>query len=257
MRVEGLRVKDPGNNQRMQEENGRLHPNLKIEQAAWLKSPKAMEGKTHASLILNVENAAQGKEIVQKGFVHQGTLLIAEHFQSQFRPTQCLQCNKFGHIAKHCKAPQICGLCSGPHRTDTCKEQKKRCCNCLGSHPAWSLACKVKQAAVTKARTLRAQAKGFWHPAPLPKETPDDGFIVVGTKRKAGESTGSKDIRRPPGRPLGTSASVMTGRAQGTKITNLFQKTGGQEGTQSSQAGSQEAGPGLDPMEDMPTHQNE
>jgi len=106
--------------QRIQEENVRLHPNMKITRASWLKSPKAREGKTHSSLILSVQSAQQVRDMVKKGLVQNGTLLIAEEFHPQQRATQCLNCGLFSHIAKHCRAKTVCGKCSGGHRTDTC-----------------------------------------------------------------------------------------------------------------------------------------
>jgi hypothetical protein len=260
VRIEGFHPREAETNTRVQEENGRLHPRLKVSQSAWLKSQKAREGKTHSSAILSVQSQAQANEIVLKGLVHQGTILTAEEFHPQQRPTQCLRCGQFGHIAKFCKAEQACGKCSGKHRTEECKEERKKCSNCQGSHPAWSLICKVKQAAIAKARTFRVQATQSWynHTTTTPQAIDQEGFIIVGSKRRA---TGHPSLlttpagRKPPGKPPGSNATIMAGRAQSNKIITALQTAGSSQGHPLSPQGKAE--PSEEPMEDIQASQNE
>ena len=219
--------KDPRHLQKIQEENGRLHPTLQVPQAAWLKNLKAREGKTHSSIILNVQSQTQAKEIVQKGLVSQGTLLSTEEFDPKQRATQCLQCGHFGHVAKYCRSEQACGKCAGPHRTDSCQETTKKCSNCKGTHTSWSLSCKVKQAAIAKARSFKAQATKGWGHLTHPREMEE--WTVVGSKRKATGTPSAtlaqeaeNQSRRPPGRPAGTNSTTLAGRTQSNKILSLF-----------------------------------
>jgi hypothetical protein len=56
IRIEGFRAKEGETNTQIQEENGRLHPRLKVAQSTWMKSQRAREGKTHSSVILSVQS---------------------------------------------------------------------------------------------------------------------------------------------------------------------------------------------------------
>jgi predicted Zn-ribbon and HTH transcriptional regulator len=260
IRVKGFDPKEVGTNIKVQEENGRLHPSLKVAQASWLKSIRAREGKTHTSVIFSVQSQTQANEIVLKGLVHQGTILTAEDFHPQQRPTQCLNCGQFGHIAKFCKAEQACGKCSSKHRTDECNEGKKKCSNCQGSHPAWSLSCMVKQAAIAKARSFRAQAMKGWLSCTRTTSPVEDeeGFTIVGSKRKATEQPNQRSQsvgRKLPGKPFGSNATIMAGRNQSNKITNALNPVGNsQDNTLSSQRSIRLD---TDLMEDIQASQNE
>lgn len=230
IRVDQVDPKDPASLQKLQEENGRLHPHLKIVQAAWLKSTKAREGKKHSSIILSMQSQVQARDIIQKGLIHRGTILIAEDFNPKQRATQCLRYGQFNHIAKYCRAAQACGKCSGDHRTDSCGETKKTCSNCKGDHPAWSLLCRVKQAAIAKARAFRA---GCDNRPQLQQEVQEtqDGWQIAGTKRKAQGEGNPKPTqsRKPPGKPPGSNATIIAGRAQSNKITTSLQAQSSQD----------------------------
>ena len=252
IRVEGFNPKEVGTNIRIQEENGRLHPRLKVAQTSWLKSRRAMEGKTHGSAILSVQSQAQANEIVLRGLVYQGTILTAEAFHPHQRPTQCLKCGQFGHITKFCRAEQACGRCSGKHRTDECSEGVRKCSNCQKAHPAWSLSCVVKQAAIARARTFRAKNIGWgtYQPSQPIQGVDEDGFTTVGNKRKATEQPSQgPQPRKLPGKPQGSNAAIIAGRSQSNKIFNAFNLLGSsQDDTQSSQNTM---------MDDIQTSQNE
>jgi hypothetical protein len=260
IRVKGFDPKEVDTNIKVQEENGRLHPRLKVAQASWLKSIRAREGKTHTSVIFSVQSQTQANEIVLKGLVHQGTILTAEDFHLQQRPTQCLNCRQFGHIAKFCKAEQACGKCSSKHRTDECNEGKKKCSNCQGSHPAWSLSCMVKQAAIAKARSFRVQAMKGWSSFTRTTSSVEDeeGFTIVGSKRKATEQPNQRSQsvgRKLPGKPFRSNATIIAGRNQSNKITNALNPVGNsQNNTPSSQRSSRLD---TDLMEDIQASQNE
>ena len=70
IRAEDFDPKEVDTNIKVQEENGRLHPRLKVAQASWLKSIRAREGKTHTSVIFSVQSQTQANEIVLKGLVY-------------------------------------------------------------------------------------------------------------------------------------------------------------------------------------------
>ena len=103
VRIQAINAKSKDTCVQLQEENGRLHPHLQVRSITWLKSQKGMEGQKFSSLIVGLQNELQAKEVVAKGFVFQGTILLAEPFFPQQRATQCMKCAQFGHVAKHCR----------------------------------------------------------------------------------------------------------------------------------------------------------
>ena len=170
----------------------------------------------------------QAKEVVAKGFVFQGTILLAEPFFPQQRATQCMKCAQFGHVAKHCRGQEVCARCAGDHRTDQCKSEKTRCSNCKKDHPAWSAACSFKQAAKEKARIFKTRILGVWrHTAQTQQEAGTTHVPVNPRKRKGGpneDTTQGTDPRvsqvsKPVGRPKGIDKA---GQAQANKINTML-----------------------------------
>ncbi|CAL1678840.1 unnamed protein product [Lasius platythorax] len=54
------------------------------------------------------------------------------NYADYVRVLQCYKCMTFGHLARDCKSPAICGHCSGPHEMRDCsgEGQALLCCNC-------------------------------------------------------------------------------------------------------------------------------
>lgn len=62
-----------------------------------------------------------------------------ETFNKSRRYTQCFRCQQFGHGALHCNYLYRCVKCGENHPTADCKlqkEEKPKCANCKGEHPA-------------------------------------------------------------------------------------------------------------------------
>ena len=140
---------------KMQEENLKQYLNLKVEQAVWLKSKKAKEGQRHSSAILAVQSKGQAREIVTKGLVLEGILLTAEVCYLQQRVVQCFICIQFGYTSiyyKEVETETVCRTCSSQHKTNVYNSAICKCSNCKGSHASQLKVCKVKQAAIAKAR---------------------------------------------------------------------------------------------------------
>ncbi|KAG2037955.1 hypothetical protein BDR03DRAFT_813926, partial [Suillus americanus] len=56
----------------------------------------------------------------------------------------CVQCQRWGHIAKECKAPQdICGTCRKNHCTNECNAYRTfHCISCNSNdHASWNRNC--------------------------------------------------------------------------------------------------------------------
>lgn len=63
-------------------------------------------------------------------------------------PLRCFNCQQFGHHRARCNRPPLCGMCSGPHATESCLSKYKagmevpaKCPNCNDAHHAWSRRC--------------------------------------------------------------------------------------------------------------------
>ena len=72
------------------------------------------------------------------------------------KPLRCFHCNRFGHIAAHCKAKAKCAKCGGGHSLDACTNDMK-CPNCSGNHSASSKHCPkyLRESAVLKIKVSK------------------------------------------------------------------------------------------------------
>jgi len=57
------------------------------------------------------------------------------------KPVRCFKCNRYGHVANHCRGKERCSNCSGEHGWKTCTASYKRCPNCQGEHSATDMQC--------------------------------------------------------------------------------------------------------------------
>jgi len=57
------------------------------------------------------------------------------------RPLRCFKCNRYGHVANHCRGKLRCSICSGKHKYCECSAAAPKCPNCGGSHPAIEKIC--------------------------------------------------------------------------------------------------------------------
>ena len=59
------------------------------------------------------------------------------------QPLRCYKCQRFGHIAIHCKSKtEKCAICGSNHRSQDCvNKNNSKCANCGDNHPAYSKQC--------------------------------------------------------------------------------------------------------------------
>jgi len=57
------------------------------------------------------------------------------------KPTRFFKCNRFGHVASHCKGKERCSKCDEEHSWTTCTAIENKCPNCRGNHSANDRSC--------------------------------------------------------------------------------------------------------------------
>lgn len=71
---------------------------------------------------------------------------------------RCFRCQRYGHIAKVCKADHKCGRCAKPHDTKLCNSPDAlKCVNCSKSHRSGDPVCPEQVKAVKRLRTFFEQ----------------------------------------------------------------------------------------------------
>jgi hypothetical protein len=219
----------------IEEENMHWVPHIKVTQVTWMKSPKAREGQRHSTLILGFQEEQTARQVVKMGLSIEANFHNTEAYHPQQRAIQCLKCQKFGHIATYCREDQDkCGACSEAHRTADCKAQNRKCSNCRGDHPAWSKLCKYKQAALAKAQVF---SDFFRNRQAQTEPAPDkEGFTLISNKKRKYQGpppqqeeertpqSSQAKVNRPPGKPSGSSSTIMEGRRQVNKLSTYLQQ---------------------------------
>lgn len=103
-------------------------------------------------------------------------------FKPPSGPTQCYNCNQYGHFSKFCQCRPRCFKCAGSHPSKTCLKpvtEPALCCLCGGNHPASSRKCveyikaatrqQDKYDRETRKREPRQTGETYWKNAPAPK----------------------------------------------------------------------------------------
>jgi len=104
-------------------------------------------------VILFCDNEQTATNHKNKGFIY---LSYQKHKTEEYKPairlTSCFKCQKFGHIAKQCRADKtVCPKCGkDDHEKDeqnklVCNEEKKHCINCGQEHSSAYAGCPKKK----------------------------------------------------------------------------------------------------------------
>ncbi|KAG8235764.1 hypothetical protein J437_LFUL015386 [Ladona fulva] len=91
-----------------------------------------------------------------------GFIVKIEKFKPAKGPPQCQRCQKFGHVDKACKMPAACVKCGLGHLTRECSKpanEKAKCVNCQGEHPASYRGCPFYQTLKNKIKLLKEKAR--------------------------------------------------------------------------------------------------
>ena len=52
------------------------------------------------------------------------------------KPLRCFKCNRYGHVAGHCRGKPRVSICGGEHKYNECSAAAPKCPNCGGDHSA-------------------------------------------------------------------------------------------------------------------------
>lgn len=95
---------------------------------------------------MTVGEPEHANEMVRQEIIWRYLAHACELFEGNAKPTQCVKCHGFGHMAMHCRHTQRCGYCSRTgHKPEDCivkdDSEAHKCANCKGRHAAWRREC--------------------------------------------------------------------------------------------------------------------
>lgn len=107
---------------------------------------KPVRSKFH--IVIECDKKTQ-ENILQRERIYIGWMSCRA--QEDLRVLRCFNCQKYGHLAKHCRNNTICPICSGNHKSENCDSAIKKCNNCEeakkrnlqidSEHTAWDSKC--------------------------------------------------------------------------------------------------------------------
>ena len=105
---------------RLEQENRRIYPNLKITGLRWLSN--AYKTKQYSSLVIDLPTPEMADALILNGIVDAKETKSVERFDQAASLTRCYRCQEYGHIARTCKNEIRCAECNQAHDTRTHKD---------------------------------------------------------------------------------------------------------------------------------------
>ncbi|KAL1442147.1 hypothetical protein MTO96_030925 [Rhipicephalus appendiculatus] len=129
-------------------------------------SSSEWESRRTGSVVLTFAPNSERPEKINLGFTRHE---LEDYVET---PPRCFKCQRFGHVAKHCRGEQRCKHCGGPHDFKTCTSKEKLvCANCGGDHPASYGRCPARTAAQRRNKTFVLGPKAVSEPSNTRKTT--------------------------------------------------------------------------------------
>jgi hypothetical protein len=223
---------------RMEKENIRLHPGLKILGMRWIGRTTRQE---YAPLVVEVGQATQANRMINEGVVIAYDLKIVERYEPKCRIIQCFKCQRYGHISTQCRGTQKCGHCGGNHGTIDCADgthaKRRSCAACDGGeHASWSTACPARIRETKRAKTTRLTMATLYPTPSEPTinnqaESPATSIRFVGASQTPEGWTLASSVKKrkfnTPGRPTGAinKAKTITPDAATQTLSFLSQQS--------------------------------
>ena len=124
------------------EEDNKIPQNA-IASARWIKPVnKRSPFQMYAHAMISLTSPTVANQLLKNGLYVSNKLL--RPIKDKKEPLRCLKCQKWGHLARVCKAEvDTCGICADNHRTSACPSEKPQICvNCnTTDHPSSSRKC--------------------------------------------------------------------------------------------------------------------
>jgi hypothetical protein len=144
----------------LEEEN--TSRNLQVEQVTPLRRTQKHlhRAAAHHSIVIFTTKMQAADECLERGMFIKGRFYSPEKYSPELNVTQCYNCFKFGHMAKHCKNTQKCGNCGEDahcEKGEKCTNTTK-CAGCEGPHPAWHKECGERDAEGNRVKALKRLA---------------------------------------------------------------------------------------------------
>ena len=194
------------------EEDSKI-PRNSITSARWIKPiSKRSPFQRFAHAIFSISSPVIANHIIKQGLTINRENLRA--YKDKKEPLRCLKCQKWGHVARTCKADKdTCGSCAENHRSSACPSEKPPfCVNCNSAdHSSSSRKCPefLRKCQDLNARTPENSMPYFpteeeWTQAPLPPK-----------------ATGPIILARPP-RPPNSNSTQSVKTTQQTTINRYY-----------------------------------
>ena len=202
-------------------------PESSIASARWIKPiNRRSPFQRFAHAILSISSPT-----VANHFIKQGININRENLRAhkdKKEPLRCLKCQKWGHIARTCKAENdTCGTCADRHRSSACPSEKPPFCVSCNStdHPSSSRKCPefVQKCHDLNARTLENTMPYFpteeeWTQELLPPKAtkpivptcPPQPLNSAPTARRETQTTIERYTVRQPQLPRPTTTNQST-----------------------------------------------
>jgi hypothetical protein len=95
----------------------------------------------HHSIVIFTHSVEEANACITQGMAINGRFYHPEMYTPELSVTQCYNCYKFGHLAKHCKSKQKCGNCGNEDHDASKCTNNTNCIGCGDAHPAWHMEC--------------------------------------------------------------------------------------------------------------------
>jgi hypothetical protein len=175
-------------------------------------TPKGSSSRRYETVILGFAHPQEANAAIEAGVLWESGVLNAEPYSKDIKLARCFQCQSYaGHKARSCRGQTKCSWCATiGHTIESCPNRqdlsKKACAPCGGKkgHCALDKHCPARAKeeerakAAYKARPIRFEAPSSSNNARsgatllsrnFLEEQDDEGFVVVGNKRKRGRPT--------------------------------------------------------------------
>jgi hypothetical protein len=108
----------------LQDQNIKLHGNLRIARVSWPRGVHGKSGKVYLSLIVYLTSLEVANQVIESGLVEGGEVKGYERFILGCGLVQCFKCCRYGHVAKVCRIEAQYGHYAGIHKTRDCKQKE-------------------------------------------------------------------------------------------------------------------------------------